>query len=147
MNKKCFKCEKVLSLDQFYKHSEMADGHLNKCIECTKADAMFHRRNNVQHCRKYDRQRDKLPHRIELKTSYLRKQRMTNPEKSNARQNAERALADGRLKKEPCHFCGSNENIEMHHPDYSQALRVYWLCLTCHRKLDNMQKIGISPNI
>jgi len=133
-------------MDRFYKHFKMADGHLNKCIECTKADAIFNRRNNVQSYREYDRQRSNQPHRIELRTRYLRKERMTNPEKSNARQNAERALADGRLKKEPCHFCGTNQDIEMHHPDYSQALRVYWLCRPCHRKLDNMQKIGITQS-
>lgn len=34
----CFKCglEKPLSL--FYKHKMMADGHLNKCIDCTRKD-------------------------------------------------------------------------------------------------------------
>lgn len=36
--KKCFKCSLVKSLDDFYKHKRMADGHLNKCISCTKKD-------------------------------------------------------------------------------------------------------------
>jgi len=34
----------------------------------------------------------------------------------------------------------------MHHPDYSQPLRVYWLCRACHRKLDGMTKIGLVTN-
>lgn len=37
--KTCFKCKKEKTLDAYYKHSEMKDGHLNKCIDCTKANS------------------------------------------------------------------------------------------------------------
>ena len=40
MTKKCFKCGEVKSLDDFYKHKKMRDGHLNKCKECNKKDTM-----------------------------------------------------------------------------------------------------------
>lgn len=37
--KKCFKCGVVKELGHFYRHAQMGDGHLNKCISCTKSDA------------------------------------------------------------------------------------------------------------
>ncbi len=63
-SKECFKCKAVKPLEQFYKHSAMADGHLNKCIECTKSDAKQHREKNLDRIREYDRERAKTSSRI-----------------------------------------------------------------------------------
>lgn len=145
--KKCFKCGRVLPLDEFYAHDRMGDGHLGKCRRCTKVDAREHRLDNIEAVRAYDRKRSKLPHRKARASAYCKRRQAEHPERSRANLAAKRAMKRGDIKRRPCHFCGAMENLEMHHPDYSQPLRVYWLCLTCHRKLDMMQKMSIAETI
>lgn len=39
MNKTCIRCEESKPIGSYYKHKQMADGHLNKCIDCCKREA------------------------------------------------------------------------------------------------------------
>lgn len=53
MKKQCFICKHVKNLKQFYTHKQMPDGHINKCIECTKnyinQRRINNREENIQH--------------------------------------------------------------------------------------------------
>ncbi len=51
-------------------------------------------------------------------------------EKHKARWKVNRAIASGRLIKEPC-ACGSTK-VQAHHDDYAKPLDVSWLCIACH---------------
>ena len=147
MEKRCFKCGRIRLLSEFYTHPGMADGHLNKCKDCCRSDTLQNRRRKTDYYRAYDRNRSYQPHRVILRKATWRRQKEMEPEKYKARTAAGNAIRDGRLPRgTECYFCGKTENLEMHHPDYSQPLRVYWLCQICHRKLDGMLKVGIRQN-
>jgi hypothetical protein len=137
--KQCFKCLNTYSLDEFYKHPEMPDGHLNKCKKCTRLDTKANREKNIEYYTNCDKERNSLPHRIKMREDYRDSSRESDPQRYLARQKAERAFASGKIVKRPCHSCGSDENLEMHREDYSKPLDIIWFCVKCHRKLDSVK--------
>lgn len=146
--KTCRKCKKSLPLDSYYVHSQMADGHLNICIECTKRRVEAHREANLDEIRAYDRLRGRTEKRKKKCREYAAK----HPQKMRAGQerwlvnNIERrrvhiklgsAVRSGRIvRASKCSECGKvGGRIEAHHPDYSRPFDVIWLCRQCHAKL------------
>ena len=134
--KKCFKCEQLKRLSEFYKHSQMADGYFGKCKDCAKNDAFIHRLNNLEKVRSYDRERGKLPHRVKANVDRNRDRRKRNPIQYLAQNMVRNAIRDGRLVKgTKCEDCGTTKKKLMgHHEDYYLPLEVVWLCQVCHIK-------------
>lgn len=134
--KKCFKCGVEKELDEFYKHSRMADGHLNKCKECAKKDASKHREDNIDRIREYDRQRGGTKKRIELKTKTTKIYRERFPLRCKAHSKLAQAVSSGLIHKPTkCSICGAETRIEGHHDDYDKPLDVVWCCSVCHKKM------------
>ena len=129
----CFKCKKEKPLKEFYKHSQMADGHLNKCKECAKLDANKHRSNNLEKVRAYDRERGKLAHRIALRTEVNKAWRAEDLRRQRAHNKVRQAIHNGKITWMPCVRCG-NEKSLAHHDDYDKPLDVMWLCQPCHKQ-------------
>lgn len=48
ITKICFKCGLEKPISEFYKHPAMADGHLNKCKDCTKKDVKDKYEENIK---------------------------------------------------------------------------------------------------
>lgn len=132
-SKECFKCKTVKSLDEFYKHSKMADGHLNKCIACTKEDISNHRAHNLEKIRAYDRERAKNKDRIKICAAVNKAWREEDRRRTRAHNAVGRAIRNGTLTREPCERCGEPKSLA-HHEDYDFPLKVNWLCQPCHKQ-------------
>jgi hypothetical protein len=146
--KSCIDCGQMKSIDDFYRHPKMRDGHLNKCKACVCAYVKLHRDSNREyykayHTRKYQRNRVAIRQRqavyaqtdaakASMKASRERWQ-AANPEKRAAHIALGNALRDGKIvKPRTCTICGASGRIHGHHRDYSQPLAVEWCCATCH---------------
>lgn len=150
-HKKCFKCGENKPLSHFYKHSRMADGHVNKCKECNKTDVHNNRAENLEHYQEYDRirSRDKDSPRMTTRRMKNRSGKKIESKKKNivdvdpeqkykATRKVSNAIRDGKLKQEKvCFCCGSEHHIHAHHSSYDTDmwLAVTWICAGCHARL------------
>jgi ribosomal protein S27AE len=132
-SKECFKCKSIKPLESFYKHKMMADGHLNKCKECTKNDATTHRNKNIEKIREYDRARSKESKRVKAATEITRAWRAEDSRRHVAHTSVARAIRNGSLVRQPCVRCGEAKSVA-HHEDYDKPLEVMWLCQPCHKQ-------------
>lgn len=140
--KKCFKCHEAKALDDFYKHPNMGDGHLNKCKSCTKQDVQARNaallatpeglnaeraRGRDKYARLYAKPRPPTLGKREVQRQWITR----NPEKRAAHNAVTYALKSGRLVRQPCEVCNDPKS-EAHHDDYSKPLVVRWLCKPHH---------------
>ena len=141
-DKVCKSCGEVKPLSAFYRHSQMADGHLNKCKECQKAYSNNYRDQNLDAVKAYDRERGRTAERKALVASrrpnyrekhrdYTKAWQTRNPEKRAAHIKVGNAVRDGKLIKQPCEVCG-DVKVQAHHDDYGKPLEVRWLCQEHH---------------
>ena len=141
MDKTCFKCGGEKPLADFYTHPRMADGHLNKCKECTKKDSKRSYETQRSTVQEYDKRREARPERRRAKRRYQQAARKRHPERFKARAKVNNAIRDGKLERKPCQQCGTTLRVQAHHADYTKPFEVEWLCFPCHRQ-EHGQVVG-----
>tara|TARA_R110000803_G_scaffold67924_2_gene129661 strand:- start:35 stop:463 length:429 start_codon:yes stop_codon:yes gene_type:complete len=138
-SKKCFKCNILKPLEDFYKHSGMKDGRLGKCKECNKSDVIKNRLENVDRYREYDRKRgnrNTAQNVIDYRIRY--------PNKYKAKNMVNNYIRAKKLFREPCENCGTSLNVHGHHDDYDKPLNVRWLCAAHHSQWHKKHGQGMN---
>lgn len=131
--KPCIRCGESKTIDEFYTHPRMADGHLNKCKGCCKKDAAIVSRTQKARERDFKRHHENPERRRQTRECTYRR-RKANPEKVRAYNAIQRAITSGKVKRLPCEVCGDAKS-EGHHDDYAKPLEVKWLCRKHHAEI------------
>lgn len=137
MEKTCRKCGITKSLEEYYIHPIMPDRHLNICKECTKK--RIREKNRTPEGRAYDHARNQTPHRKAWLIKQQQKRRKQYREITKCRNIFSKAVASGKIKKQPCVKCGEVV-VQGHHEDYNKPLEVIWLCAEHHRILHDQYR-------
>jgi len=132
-SKKCFKCDAIRPLEDFYKHPMMPDGHVNKCKECNKKDVTDNRNKNIDQYRAYDRERAKNPERQKTSREISAAWRKADVRRMHCHRKVAYAILKGTLIRQPCIRCNAEKSLA-HHEDYDKPLDVMWLCQPCHKQ-------------
>jgi hypothetical protein len=110
------------------------DGVKSRCKDCHKA-AMKIRRLTNPRVQAYDRIRYRTPERKAQGAANAKQWREAHPEAYKAHNAVNNAIRDRRLEKGPCAICGTLNNVQGHHRNYSKPLDVIWLCAQCHHRV------------
>jgi hypothetical protein len=138
MSKKCFKCGFLKELNEFYKHKQMPDGHVNKCKTCNKEDVAIHRIKNIEKIREYDRNRGNRQG-----YEYVKGYREAYPNKYRATTMVNNAVRKKQLFPQPCEVCLAAKTVA-HHDDYLKPLNVRWMCQAHHKQWHAKNGSGLN---
>jgi ribosomal protein L44E len=119
--KVCFKCGRELPLTEFYKHPKMADGHLNKCKNCTKKDVHENYEKNSEDSEYVEKERQRNRNKYQRLYADLHKP-SSHQENKNTRRDLKSRGVD----------C---EGKEIHHWNYNKRNDIFLLTPKQHKRV------------
>jgi hypothetical protein len=137
--KTCLTCGLKKEPSEFYKHPKTKDRLCSSCKSCNSAYSKKRNLSPSPEKISYDRKRWEIrknseKYRLQKKIREAEYRARSKP-KIKCRTIVIQALKIGLIRKLPCEICGSSENIQAHHDDYSKPLQIRWFCAFHHRQL------------
>ena len=119
MRKTCFKCGIDKDLTEYYKHSQMGDGHLNKCKECTKKDTKV--RSNEKMKDPNYAEKERARHREKYhRLNYKGKHKPTYDQKKKAMDNYNAKFPEKvKARNATSHLKAKKKGNHLHHWSYN----------------------------
>jgi hypothetical protein len=138
--KVCFRCKIEKPLTEFYEHKGMADGHLNKCKDCTKGDSIR---------RHYEKSKDPNwveAERIRAREKYHRLNYKDRQKELNISKEWKNSYVCKNLRRD---MKVSDTSIELHHWNYNdEYLRdVVKMDIRHHRRLHSYLFLDLDKRI
>jgi len=152
ITKQCICCQEIKPLSEFHKHSQMKDGHINKCKMCVcayvskwaKSEAGKLSNKRYRHSKKGKISRHRYGNSDKKRAARMRaypKYYAAHQPQAKAHAQIMIAVRAGRLPRPdtlPCYYC--NEMAKhYHHPSYEleHRLDVIPVCVKCHNFFHN----------
>lgn len=115
--KKCIKCTKEQTIDNFYKHKQMSDGHINKCKNCCIKESKIHKLECIKddNWLKNERLRNREKY---YRLNYKDSQKPTNKKAKLYKDNYRVKYPEKYLAKMATQRLEKKEGYQLHHWSY-----------------------------
>ena len=138
----CFKCKEEKSLDCFYKHSKMKDGHVNKCKDCNKKDIKKNYIDNSKDISFIEKERERSREKYH-RLNYYEKQKEWDSNKPWKSSSIYKGLRRSKKYKDlPKH-------LHLHHWNYNNEYLEDIIIIDkfSHRNAHNIIKLDLEKRI
>lgn len=129
----CRTCKKVRKVSEFAKHKNVPLGRDTQCNYCKSKYYKIYYQKNKEYIKERTRKYSKTPtgRTVKRRSSHNNYRKYKN--KWITRAKTQYMVKKGVIKKKPCKKCGDKKS-QAHHVDYSDPLKVIWLCEAHHKQ-------------
>ena len=134
--KKCYKCNTEKELTEFYKNKEMSDGHVNKCIICTREDNLRNYKKKAQDKEWFEKERKRNREKYHRLNYNIKRKERSPWEGTGEYKNL-------RNKLHPF----LDNSVELHHWNYFEIEDVILLHTKDHKKIHRLIRLDTERRI